>query len=125
MLPRDLASIDQPEERVSLLQTVLHDLRQAAWLSDYRGLIDQAYDAVVKPLTSDWMMPNETGDRRPASLKRALELASIVEDSGYKLYNDFLHLDGRRLGEYLVAVRWATIAGLEGGGSDPLKIILS
>lgn len=29
MLPRDLASIDQPEERVSLLQTVLHDLRQS------------------------------------------------------------------------------------------------
>jgi nuclear pore complex protein Nup107 len=29
------------------------------------------------------------------------------------------------LGEYLSAVRQATIAGLEGGGSDPFKIILS
>ncbi|KAG2344745.1 hypothetical protein BDR05DRAFT_999112 [Suillus weaverae] len=45
------------------------------------------------------------------NLKRALELANIVADSMYKLYDDFLHLDGRRLGEYLDAARRATIAG--------------
>ncbi|KAG1769950.1 hypothetical protein EV702DRAFT_1140312 [Suillus placidus] len=58
----------------------------------------------------------------PEDLKRALELANIVADSRYKLYDDFLHLDGRSLGEYLDAVRRATIAG---GGSNPFKIILS
>ncbi|KAG1772525.1 hypothetical protein EV702DRAFT_1134503, partial [Suillus placidus] len=57
----------------------------------------------------------------PENLKRALELTNIVADSGYKLYDDFLHLDGRRLGEFLDAVQRATIAGLEGGGSDPLR----
>ncbi|KAG2350867.1 hypothetical protein BDR05DRAFT_954995, partial [Suillus weaverae] len=59
------------------------------------------------------------------NLKRALELANIVADSMHKLYGNFLHLDGRRLGEYLDAVSRATIAGLEGGGSDPFKIIPS
>ncbi|KAG1774056.1 hypothetical protein EV702DRAFT_1128128 [Suillus placidus] len=59
----------------------------------------------------------------PENLKRALELANIVADSMYKLYDDFLHLN--RLGEYLDAVSRATIAGLEGGGSDPFKIIPS
>ncbi|KAG1856995.1 nuclear pore protein 84/107 [Suillus subalutaceus] len=178
MLPRELASIDQPEERAteylhyrqfftiwdsldrvvecqSLEVSIMNRDTRAAWLSDYKGLMDQAYDAVVKLLTSDWMMPDETGDRRsreltrvrqiyvpelilrlhvmlyasrehvPENLKRALELANVVADSRYKLYDDFLHLDGRRLGEYLDAVRRATIAGLEGGGSDPFKIILS
>ncbi|KAG2337787.1 hypothetical protein BDR05DRAFT_1004738 [Suillus weaverae] len=158
MLPRKLASIGQPEERAT---EYLHYssssqsgtvLTGAAWSSDYKGLIDQAYDAIVKLLTSDWMMPDETGDRRSrelsraytatarhalrlsracprvsmsSNLKRALELANIVADSMYKLYVDFLHLDGRRLGEYLDAVRRATIAGLEGGGSDPFKTIPS
>ncbi|KAG1769094.1 hypothetical protein EV702DRAFT_1143159 [Suillus placidus] len=44
---------------------------RAAWLSDCQGLIDHAYDAVVKLLiTSDWMMPDETGDRRSRKLTR-------------------------------------------------------
>ncbi|KAG2344606.1 hypothetical protein BDR05DRAFT_998994 [Suillus weaverae] len=102
-----------------------------AWLSGYKGLIDQAYDAVVKLLTSDYMMPDETGDRRsreltrvrqifvpelilrlhvmlyasrehvPENLKRALELANIIADSMHKLYDDFLHLDGEGLGSTL------------------------
>ncbi|KAG1854566.1 hypothetical protein F4604DRAFT_1801736, partial [Suillus subluteus] len=100
---------------------------RAAWLSDYKGLMNQAYDAVVKLLTSNWMIPDGTGERRsceltrvrqiyvpefilrlhvmlyasrehvPGNLKRALELADIVADSRYKLYDDFLHLDSRRL----------------------------
>ncbi|KAJ8594203.1 hypothetical protein M405DRAFT_760907 [Rhizopogon salebrosus TDB-379] len=178
MLPRELASIDHPEERAteylhyrqfftiweildrvvgcqSLEVSTMNRDTRAAWLSDYKGLMDQAYDAVVKLLTSDWMMPDVTGDYRsrelmrcrqiyipelilrlhvmlyasrehvPENLKRALELANIVADSRYKLYDDFLQADGRRLGEYLNAVRQATIAGLEGGGSDPFKIIMS
>lgn len=49
-----------------------------------------------------------------------MELANIVADSRYKLYDDFLHLYGRRLGEYLDAVRRATIAGLEGEEDEAL-----
>jgi nuclear pore complex protein Nup107 len=41
---------------------------RAAWLSDYKGLIDQAYDAVVKLLTSDWMIRDEAGDHRSREL---------------------------------------------------------
>ncbi|KAG1763900.1 107-domain-containing protein [Suillus placidus] len=178
MLPRELDSIDQPEERVaeyfhyrqfftiwdsldrrvvecqSLEVSIMNRDNRAAWLSDYKGLIDQAYDAVVKLLTSDCMMPDETGDRRsreltrvrqifvpelilrlyvmlyafrehvPENLKRASELANIVADFMYKLYDEFMPSGWRRLWEYLDAVR-TTIAGLEGGGSDPFKIIPS
>ncbi|KAG2123452.1 hypothetical protein DEU56DRAFT_829399 [Suillus clintonianus] len=31
----------------------------------------------------------------PDNLKRTLELANIISDSRYKLYDDFLHIDGR------------------------------
>lgn len=55
----------------------------------------------------------------------ALELVNVVADSRYKLYDDFLHPDGRSLGEYLGAVRKAVLAGLEGGGSDPFKVVSS
>ncbi|KAG2341834.1 hypothetical protein BDR05DRAFT_976754 [Suillus weaverae] len=133
MLPRELASIDQSEERAteylhyrqfftiwdnldrvvecqSLEVSIINWDTRAAWLSDYTGLIDHAYDARVS---------------MSSNLKRALELANIVADSRYKLYDNFLHLDGRRLGEYLDAVGRATIAGLEGGGSDPFQVILS
>ncbi|KAG5640987.1 hypothetical protein DXG03_006451, partial [Asterophora parasitica] len=49
----------------------------------------------------------------PENLKRALELANIVADSRYKLYEDFVNEDGRRLGDYLGAVRQAILDGLE------------
>ncbi|KIJ62482.1 hypothetical protein HYDPIDRAFT_94508, partial [Hydnomerulius pinastri MD-312] len=121
-------------------------------------LVDQAYESIVKLLTSDWMLPERGSNgidrqhremsrirqiyvpelilrlhimlyssrecipgsvlfalpltRAPDSphlsdrnLKVALELANIVADSQYKLYDDFLHQDERRLGEYLGAVR--------------------
>lgn len=97
MLPRELASIDQPEERAteylhyrqfftiwdsldrvvkcqSLEVSIMNRDTRAAWLSDYKGLIDQAYDAVVKLLTSDWMMPDETGDRRSRELIRVRQI---------------------------------------------------
>lgn len=57
------------------------------------------------------------------NLKRALELANVVADSRYKLYDDFINEDGRRLGDYLGAVRQAILGGLEGGGSDPFRIL--
>ena len=47
----------------------------------------------------------------------------IVADSRYKLYDDFVNPEGRRLGEYLGAVREAFVAGLEKGGSDPFRTI--
>ncbi|KAG2111117.1 nuclear pore protein 84/107 [Suillus clintonianus] len=75
MLPRELPSIDQPEERAteylhyrqfltiqdsldrvvecqSLGVSMMNRNTRAAWL------IDQAYNAVVKLFTSDWMMPD-------------------------------------------------------------------
>lgn len=71
------------------------------------------------------------GSRSPAltwpvfhrNLKHALLLASIVADSRYKLTGDFVSQDGRRLGDYLGAVRQAVLAGLEAGGSDPFRIV--
>lgn len=59
------------------------------------------------------------------NLKHTLELVNIVADSRYKLYEDFVNEDGRRLGDYLGAVRQAILGGLEGGGSDPFAILLS
>ncbi|KAN0078059.1 Nuclear pore protein 84/107 [Tylopilus felleus] len=180
MLPRELASIDEPEERAteylhyrqffnvwglldrviecqSLEASLMNKDTRIAWLKDYRGLVDQAYGSIVKLLTSDWMLPEQSNpaNRRhremlrirqiyipelilrlhvmlhssrehiPGNLKVALELVNIVADSRYKLYDDFLHPDGRRLAEYLGAVRRAVLAGMESGGSDPFKVISS
>ncbi|KAF8231549.1 hypothetical protein L208DRAFT_1378080 [Tricholoma matsutake] len=49
------------------------------------------------------------------NLKRALELANIVGDSRYKLYEDFVNEDGWKLGDYLGAVMQAVLGGLDGG----------
>lgn len=59
------------------------------------------------------------------NLKLALELPNIVADSRYKLYEDFVNQDGKRLGDYLGAVRQAVLGGLEGGGSEPFRVVLS
>jgi nuclear pore complex protein Nup107 len=53
-----------------------------------------------------------------------LEVVNIVADSRYKLYEDFVNADGRRLGEYLGAVRDAFVAGLDKGGSDLFRPII-
>ncbi|KAI9454791.1 nuclear pore protein 84/107 [Boletus coccyginus] len=180
MLPHELASIDEPEERAteylhytqffsvwglldrvvecqSLEVSLMNKDTRGAWLKDYKGLIDQAYESIVKLLTSDWMLPDQSnpadrGHREmlrirqiyipelilrlhvmlyssrehiPGNLKVALGLVNIVADSRYKLYDDFLHPDGRRLAEYLGAVRRTVLAGLENGGSDPFKVVAS
>ena len=57
------------------------------------------------------------------NLKCALELANIVADSRYKLYEDFVNENGRKLGDYLGAVRQAVLGGLESGGSDPFRVL--
>ncbi|PPR04880.1 hypothetical protein CVT26_012721, partial [Gymnopilus dilepis] len=66
----------------------------------------------------------------PENLKRALDLVNVVADARYNLYDDFVggsgsgkRRGGRTLGEYLGAVRQAVLAGLEGGGSDPWRIV--
>ncbi|KAJ7063608.1 nuclear pore protein 84/107 [Mycena amicta] len=181
LLPIELASIGEPEERATeylhyrqffviwetlervvecqALETPqMNRSTRAAWLQDYEALIDQAHDQITKLLMSEWLVSNvdEPGaDRRrrdlirirqiyvpeliirlhfvlfvsraqfPGNLKRALELANIVADSRYGLYEDFVNEDGRRLGDYLGAVRQAILGGLEGGGSDPLRILSS
>ena len=57
------------------------------------------------------------------NLKRALELANVVADSRYKLYEDFMNEGGKTLAEYLGVVRQAILAGLENGRSDPFRIV--
>ncbi|KAF4588314.1 Nucleoporin nup84 [Pleurotus pulmonarius] len=59
----------------------------------------------------------------PSNAKLALKLANVVADSRYKLYDDFVGEGGIPLSEYLGAVRQAIIGGLEGGGSDPLRLL--
>lgn len=57
-------------------------------------------------------------------MRHALCLANIVADSRYMLFTEFAGENGRRLKEYLAAVRTAVLAGLEHGGSDPLRVVL-
>ena len=57
------------------------------------------------------------------NVKHALALVNVVADSRYKIYDDFSPQEGRRLGDYLTAVRRAVLAGLEGGGSDPFRVL--
>jgi len=59
------------------------------------------------------------------NLTRSLELVNTVADSKHKLYEDFIVGDGDRLGEYLGNVRQAVLGGLEGGGSDPFRILIA
>ncbi|KAI0773023.1 nuclear pore protein 84/107 [Trametes elegans] len=185
MLPPDLGSLHDPEEEATeymhyrqffgvwealarvvecevLEQPQMNKDTRAAWLSDYKTLIEQAHEQVVKLLTTDWLssepearrtrnglagskrrrdltrlrqiyipeliirlhavLVNSRG-RIPENLKRALALVNTVADSRYRLYDDFTAQPGRRLGDYLGAVRQAVLAGLEGGGSDPFRIL--
>ncbi|KAN0138564.1 Nuclear pore protein 84/107 [Lactarius tabidus] len=60
----------------------------------------------------------------PENVRRALRLVNVVADSRYMLYTEFAGENGRRLKEYLAAVRTAVLAGLEHGGSDPFRAVL-
>jgi len=60
----------------------------------------------------------------PNNVRHALHLANIVADSRYMLFTEFAGENGRRLKEYLAAVRTAVLAGLEHGGSDPFRAAL-
>ncbi|TFK71838.1 hypothetical protein BDN72DRAFT_816969 [Pluteus cervinus] len=179
MLPVELASISEPEERATeylhyrqfftIWETfervvecqaldVPHMSKEArgAWLSDYRGLIESAREQIVKLLSSEWLVTDvETpgGDRRrrelirirqifipelilrlhvllftsrhriPENLKKAIDLVNVIADSRYKLYEDFVGQEGRKLSDYLSAVKDAMVGGVEGGGSDPFRIL--
>jgi len=65
----------------------------------------------------------ESRTRLPKNLTRCFELTNVVADSKHKLYEDFAGGDGDRLREYLGNVRQAVLGGLEGGGSDPFRIL--
>ncbi|KAI0338793.1 hypothetical protein BDW22DRAFT_1362509 [Trametopsis cervina] len=65
----------------------------------------------------------ESRTRIPENLKQALSLANTVADSRYRLYDDFADTPGRRLSDYLQAVRMAVLGGLEGGGADPFRVL--
>ncbi|KAI0804804.1 nuclear pore protein 84/107 [Irpex lacteus] len=181
VLPNELASIREPEERTvefmhyrqffmvwETLNRVVEtrDLEvpqmtkdtRAAWLSDYKTLIQQAREQVIRLLTTDWLISDAERDqdirrsrdlvrirailipelilrlhtilfesryRIPENLKHTLDLANIVADSRYRLYDDFANVPRRKLSDYLLAVRQAILGGLEGGGSDPFRIVSS
>ena len=76
------------------------------------------------PLTAH--SPAHPLTRSPArrNLTHALQLADIVADSRYRLYDDFGRAPGRRLSDYLGAVRQAVLGGLEGGGADPFRAVV-
>ncbi|KAG1880931.1 hypothetical protein F4604DRAFT_1922554 [Suillus subluteus] len=130
----DFSHLDVPPLATQLVLEaylqVLEAAGQRELIAMYAGALgDNAVERYAMFLTS-LELTADINERRLA-LTRArehglnesqMELANIVADSRYKLYDDFLQLDRR---EYLDAVRRATIAGLEGGGSDPFKIILS
>ena len=59
-----------------------------------------------------------------SNVRHALLLANVVADSRYMLFTEFAGENGRRLSEYLGAVRSAVLAGLEHGGSDPFRAVL-
>ncbi|KAF9448694.1 hypothetical protein P691DRAFT_800405 [Macrolepiota fuliginosa MF-IS2] len=180
MVPPELASISEPEDRATeylhyrqffLIWEALEKVvecqsvhvpgvtkeENTTWLTEYRGLIDQAYDQITKLLTSEWLVTDEQNgsDKRrrelvrirqiyipeliirlhsllvssrafiPENLKSALELVNIVADSRYRIYEDFINEGGRKLSDYLGAVRQAALAGLDGGGSDPFRVLLA
>jgi nuclear pore complex protein Nup107 len=50
-------------------------------------------------------------------------LANTVADSRYELYDAFQNPYGNRLGEYLQCVKEAVLGGLEGGSSDPFRVV--
>lgn len=59
------------------------------------------------------------------NLMRSFELTNVVADSKHKLYEDFVGGNDIRLREYLGHVRQAILGGLEGGGSDPFRILIA
>ncbi|KAI0795934.1 nuclear pore protein 84/107 [Abortiporus biennis] len=150
-------SLDRIGECLKMESPGMSKDTKAAWLNDYKTLISQAREQVIKLLTTEWLIPDmdrNGADQRtrqlvrirqiyipvliirlheilydsrrklPENLKHALMLANIVADSRYRLYDDFVPEDGRRLGDYLVHVREAILGGLEGGGSDPFRVLL-
>lgn len=62
---------------------------------------------------------------RYRTVKLALELVNIVADSRHRLAEDFIGDDKNRLRDYLGAVRSAVLAGLENGGSDPFRVLIT
>ena len=64
-----------------------------------------------------------TGPTRNSNLKQTLLLANTVADARYRLYDDFAELRGRRLSDYVGAVRGAVLEGLAGGGADAFRVL--
>ena len=54
-----------------------------------------------------------------SALHSLLQLTNTVADSRYKIYEAF----GARLPQYLTLVRQGVLGTLEGGGSDPFRLL--
>ncbi|CAL1702971.1 unnamed protein product [Somion occarium] len=150
-------ALDRVVQFEALGESDMASQTRAAWLEDYKILLQQAREQVTRLLTTEWLVSEEermNGDDRrlrelirirqiyipviikqlhtilyrsrrkvPENLKHALLLANIVADSRYRLYEDFVAQEGRRLGDYLALVKQAVLGGLEGGGSDAFRVL--
>lgn len=118
---RDLVRIRQiyiPELIVRLHATLVNSRSR---LPEY---VFRIYTSTYHPPSCYFTTLRMLTSRYPGrNLKHALSLVNVVADSRYRLYDDFSSQVGRRLGDYLGAVRQAVLAGLEGGGSDPFRIL--
>lgn len=57
-------------------------------------------------------------------LRRTFDLANIIADARYTIYEDFADSQGSRLAEYLGSLLRALRLGLEHGGSDPFAVLV-
>ncbi|KAI6008910.1 nuclear pore protein 84/107 [Pisolithus orientalis] len=83
-LPPEIAAISEPEDRATEylhyrqffnIWELLDRDAKAEWLKDYKGLIEQCYEAIVKLLTEDWMLLEQTADREVD--RRHLEMLRV------------------------------------------------
>ncbi|THU96793.1 hypothetical protein K435DRAFT_754578 [Dendrothele bispora CBS 962.96] len=118
--------IDQARDQITKLLTsewLVADVEQTGGDARRRALIRIRQIYVPELIIRLHFILLNSRHRFPENLKTAMKLANIVADSRYKLYEDFVNQTGRRLGDYLEAVRQGMLAGLEKGGSDPFRAI--
>lgn len=127
-LGRYRAAIDQAHEQITVLLTtewLISGVDPMAADRRKRDLIRIRQIYIPELIIRLHFALVESRQWMPENLRRAMELVNIVADARHRLYDDFMTGKGRRLGEYLGAVRQAFVAGLEKGGSDPFKPITS
>ncbi|KAK7436197.1 Nucleoporin nup84 [Stygiomarasmius scandens] len=118
--------IDRGRDQITKLLTsewLVSDVENAGGDARRRALIRIRQIYVPEMIIRLHFILFNSRHRFTENLKLAIKLANIVADSRYKLYEDFVNQNGRRLGDYLEAVRQGMLGSLENGGSDPFRAI--